>query len=44
MKTYLGVDVGSLTCKFVLIDEKNEVLYSDYFELKEILSGLFKKA
>ena len=31
MKTYLGVDVGSLTCKFVLINEKNEVLYSSYF-------------
>jgi len=31
VKTYLGVDVGSLTCKFVLINEKNEVLYSSYF-------------
>lgn len=31
MKTYFGIDVGSLTCKFVLIDEKNEVLYWRYF-------------
>lgn len=31
MKTYFGIDVGSLTCKFVLIDEKNEVLYWKYF-------------
>lgn len=31
MKTYLGIDVGSLTCKFTLIDEKNEIIYSSYF-------------
>lgn len=30
MKTYLGIDVGSLTIKFVLIDEKANVLYSNY--------------
>ena len=30
MKTYLGIDVGSLTIKFVLIDEKGEVLYWSY--------------
>lgn len=30
MKTYLGVDVGSLTLKFVLVNEKNEVLFSLY--------------
>jgi len=31
MKTYLGIDVGSLTCKFVLINEKPEIIYSSYF-------------
>jgi len=30
LKTYLGIDIGSLTIKFVLIDEKNQVLYSTY--------------
>jgi len=30
VKTYLGVDIGSLTIKFVLIDEKDNVLYSTY--------------
>jgi len=31
MKTYLGVDVGSISTKFILIDEKNQVLFSLYF-------------
>ena len=31
MKTYLGIDVGSLTCKFVLINEKKEIIFSSYF-------------
>ena len=31
MKYYLGIDVGSLTCKFVLINEKNEIIFSSYF-------------
>ncbi len=30
MKAYLGIDVGSLTVKFVLIDKKGEVLYWNY--------------
>jgi len=30
MKTYLGIDIGSLTIKFVLINEKSEVLYWTY--------------
>jgi len=30
MKTYLGIDIGSLTIKFVLIDEKANVLYWTY--------------
>ncbi|KPJ57417.1 2-hydroxyglutaryl-CoA dehydratase [Parcubacteria bacterium DG_74_2] len=31
MKTYLGIDVGSISTKFVLIDEKNKILFSLYF-------------
>jgi len=31
MKTYLGIDVGSISTKFVLIDEKNKILFSSYF-------------
>jgi predicted CoA-substrate-specific enzyme activase len=30
MKTYLGIDIGSVSIKFVLIDEKREVLYWTY--------------
>jgi predicted CoA-substrate-specific enzyme activase len=30
MKTYLGIDIGSLTIKFVLIDENANVLYWAY--------------
>jgi predicted CoA-substrate-specific enzyme activase len=31
MKTYLGIDVGSISTKFVLIDEKNQILFASYF-------------
>jgi predicted CoA-substrate-specific enzyme activase len=31
MRVYLGIDIGSLTCKFVLIGEKNEIIFSSYF-------------
>lgn len=31
MKTYLGLDLGSVSTKFVLINEKNEILYWKYF-------------
>lgn len=31
MKCFLGVDVGSVSTKFVLINEKKEVLYKNYF-------------
>ena len=31
MKTYLGIDVGSISTKFVLIDEQNRILFSSYF-------------
>ncbi len=30
LKTYLGIDVGSLTIKIVLINKENQVLYSTY--------------
>lgn len=30
MKTYLGIDVGSISTKLVLINEKNQILYSLY--------------
>ena len=30
MKTYLGIDVGSISTKFVLIDGTNQILYSSY--------------
>ena len=31
MKTYLGIDVGSISTKLVLIGEKNQILFSSYF-------------
>jgi len=31
MKTYLGIDLGSVSTKFVLIDERNEIIFSSYF-------------
>lgn len=31
MKAYLGIDVGSVSTKFVLIGEKNEIIFSSYF-------------
>jgi len=31
MKTYLGIDVGSVSTKFVLIGEKNEIIFFSYF-------------
>ena len=30
MKTYLGIDVGSISTNFVLINKENEVLFSSY--------------
>jgi len=47
---YLGIDVGSTTTKAVLLDEKNEILFSDYIlgggsepihTVKEILTKLY---
>ncbi len=31
MKCYLGVDIGSVSTKFVLIDQQSNVLYTNYF-------------
>jgi len=31
MKTYLGIDLGSITCKFILINERAEIIFSSYF-------------
>lgn len=47
IKTYLGIDVGSLTIKIVLIDEKKDVLYWTYERtggrpIEAIKSGLKK--
>jgi len=45
MKTYLGIDVGSISTKFVLIDEKKQILFSFYFRtegnpIKAVQKGL----
>ncbi len=45
MKTYLGIDVGSISTKLVLIDEKKQVLFSLYLRtegnpIKAIQKGL----
>lgn len=32
MRTYLGIDVGSVSTKFVLVDEKEKVLFHSYFK------------
>ena len=47
MKTYLGVDVGSISTKLVLINEKNQILSHFYFRtegnpIKAIQDGLRK--
>jgi len=47
MKTYLGIDVGSISTKLVLIDEKNQVLSYFYFRtegnpIKAVQEGLKK--
>ena len=43
MKTYLGIDVGSLTCKIVLIDEKSEIIFSSYFRTEGNPIGAIQK-
>jgi predicted CoA-substrate-specific enzyme activase len=43
MKTYLGIDVGSLTCKIVLINGKNEIIYSSYFRTEGNPIGAVQK-
>ena len=34
MKAYLGVDIGSISTKGVIIDEKNNILASSYIWTK----------
>ena len=34
MKTYLGIDVGSISTKIVLTDSENKIVYSSYFYTK----------
>ena len=43
MKCFLGVDIGSVSTKFVLIDQKGEVLYSTYFRTEGDPIGSLKK-
>ncbi len=45
MKTYLGIDVGSISTNLVLVDEKNQVLFSLYLRtegdpIKAVQKGL----
>ena len=44
----LGIDIGSTTVKIALLDEKNNILFSDYerhfANIKETLASLVKKA
>ncbi|XOB41210.1 MAG: acyl-CoA dehydratase activase [Candidatus Nealsonbacteria bacterium] len=34
MKTYLGIDVGSISTKIVLINDKSKIIYSSYLRTK----------
>ena len=43
MKTFLGIDVGSISTKFVLIDEKNKILFSSYFRTEGNPIGAVQK-
>ena len=43
LKTFLGIDIGSLTIKIVLIDEKNDVLYWTYERTEGRPIGAIKK-
>lgn len=44
----LGIDIGSTTVKIVILDEKNQILFSDYerhyANIQETLASLIKKA
>ena len=39
MKTYLGVDVGSVTTKLALLDDQDQLIASTYLALLEFESG-----
>ena len=44
----LGIDIGSTTVKIALLDEENNILFSDYerhfANIQETLAGLIRKA
>jgi len=44
----LGIDIGSTTVKIVIIDDKKEIIFSDYerhyANIQETMAGLIKKA
>ena len=48
MQYTLGIDIGSTTVKIAVLNEKQQVLFSDYqrhfANIKETLSGLLQKA
>ncbi|HKL99824.1 MAG TPA: acyl-CoA dehydratase activase-related protein [Mobilitalea sp.] len=48
MNNTLGIDIGSTTVKIVVMNEKNEILFSDYerhfANIQETLASLMKKA
>ncbi len=48
MNDKLGIDIGSTTVKIVIMNEKGEILFSDYerhfANIQETLAGLMKKA
>lgn len=33
---HLGVDIGSTTIKFVVLDEKERIIFKDYFAICQI--------
>ena len=45
---YMGIDVGSTTVKLVILNDKNELLFSEYMrhysDIKNTVRSLFKKA
>ncbi len=47
-KYLLGIDIGSTTVKIAILDENNQILFSDYerhyANIQETLAGLLKKA
>ena len=48
MQYMLGIDIGSTTVKIAILDERRQILFSDYqrhfANIRETLSDLLKKA